>query len=84
MNWPRAETPTEFIAIGFDNSLDEAVSLATRNMLDFLITEKHLSRDEAYMLASVAVDLHVTELVDGSKGVHAILPKSIFIDQKRK
>ena len=69
--------------MGFNENLDEAVSLATRNMLDFLITEKHLSRDAAYMLASVAVDLHVTELVDGSKGVHAVLPKSIFITQKR-
>ena len=84
LNWPRAETPTEFITMGFDNSLDEAVSLATRNMVDFLVTEKHLSRDEAYMLTSVAVDLHVTQLVDGSKGVHAILPKNLFVAAARK
>jgi acetamidase/formamidase len=84
LNWPRAETPTEFIAMGFDNSLDEAVSLATRNMVDFLVTEKHLSRDDAYVLCSVAVDLHVTQLVDGSKGVHAILPKGLFIAAVRK
>jgi len=44
-------------------------------MLDFLMTEKHLSRDDAYMLSSVAADLHITELVDGNKGVHMMLPK---------
>jgi len=49
-----------------------------REMIDFLVTEKHLSRDDAYMLASVAADLHITELVDGNKGVHMMIPKSIF------
>jgi len=38
-----------------------------------------LSRDDAYMLASVAADLHITEVVDGNKGVHMCIPKSIFI-----
>ncbi|MGY3090883.1 acetamidase/formamidase [Hymenobacter sp. UYAg731] len=74
LNWLRAETPTEFIAMGVDNSLDEAVSLATRNMMDFLVTEKHLSRDDAYVLCSVAVDLHVTQLVDSS---NCTLPCSV-------
>ena len=49
-------------------------------MIDFLMVEKHLSRDDAYMLTSVAVDLDITQLVDGKKGVHAICPKSIFGD----
>ena len=48
-------------------------------MIDFLVTEKHLSRDDAYMLASVAADLHITQLVDGNKGVHMMLPKAIFV-----
>jgi acetamidase/formamidase len=47
-------------------------------MIDFLTTEKHLSRDDAYMLASVSADLHFTELVDGNKGVHMSIPKNIF------
>jgi acetamidase/formamidase len=53
-------------------------------MIDFLVTEKHLSRDDAYMLSSVAADLHITELVDGNKGVHMMLPKSIFISGAAK
>ena len=46
--------------------------------IDFLVTEKHLSREDAYALCSVAVDFNVTQAVDGTKGVHAMIPKSIF------
>jgi acetamidase/formamidase len=53
--------------------------MAVRNTITFLTTEKHLSRDEAYMLASTAVDFDITELVDGNVGVHAILPKRLFV-----
>ena len=42
------------------------------------MTEKHLSREDAYTLCSVAVDFNVTQAVDGTKGVHAMIPKSIF------
>jgi acetamidase/formamidase len=76
--WPRAETPTHFIAMGLHPDLDEAARLATREMIDFLVAEKGMTRDEAYMLCSLAVDLRVTQLVDGTKGIHAMLPKSIF------
>jgi len=47
-------------------------------MIDFLVTEKGMKRDEAYILCSLAADLHVTQLVDGTKGVHAMIAKSIF------
>lgn len=78
LRWPRAETPTHFLTMGLHESLDEAARRATREMIDYLTTERGLSRDDAYMLTSAAVDLHVTEVVDGVKGVHATLPKSIF------
>jgi acetamidase/formamidase len=47
-------------------------------MIDFLVSEKGMSRDEASMLCSLAVDLRVTQLVDDTKGVHAMLPKSVI------
>jgi acetamidase/formamidase len=47
-------------------------------MINFLVDQKHLSRDDAYMLTSVAVDVDVTQLVDGNVGVHAMCPKIIF------
>jgi acetamidase/formamidase len=78
LNWPRAETPTHFIAMGLHPDLDEAAQLATREMIDLLVTEKGMSRDDAYILCSLAADLRVTQLVDGTKGIHAMLAKSIF------
>jgi acetamidase/formamidase len=83
LRWPRAETPTHFITMGLHEDLNEATKLAVREMIDFLMSEKHLSRDDAYMLASVAADLHITELVDGNKGVHMMLPKSIFVSPSK-
>jgi acetamidase/formamidase len=78
LRWPRAETPTHYIAMGLNEDLDEATRLATREMVDFLVAEKKLSRDEAYMLCSLAADLHVTQAVDATKGVHATVAKSLF------
>jgi acetamidase/formamidase len=78
IRWPRAETPTHFITMGLHPDLNEAARMATREMIDFLVSEKRMSRDDAYILCSVGVDLHVTQLVDDTKGVHAMLPKSIF------
>lgn len=78
LRWPRAESPTHYITMGLDENLDEAARRATREMIDYLTSERGLSRDDAYMLTSAAVDLHVTQVVDGTKGVHAMLPKAIF------
>jgi acetamidase/formamidase len=61
-----------------EDCLNEATEHAVRDMIDFLVEEKHLSRDDAYMLSSVAVDVDITQLVDGNVGVHAMLPKKIF------
>ena len=76
--WPRAETPTHVITMGLSEDLNEATRLAIRQMIDYLVSERHLSRDDAYMLVSVAADVDITELVDGNKGVHVMLPKAIF------
>src|ERR1043166_4239468 len=75
LKWPRAETPTHYISMGFHQELYECTKIAVREMNDFLVAEKHLTRDDAYMLTSVAADVDVTELVDGNKGVHVMLPK---------
>ena len=76
--WPRGETPTHWIAMGADTSLVQATKTAVRQAIDFLMTEKKLSHDDAYMLASVACDVEITELVDGNVGVHVLIPKRIF------
>ena len=78
LRWPRAETPTHYMTMGLHEDLDEATKLAVREMVAFLMAEKKLSRDEAYMLCSLAADLHVTQAVDATKGVHATLAKALF------
>jgi acetamidase/formamidase len=78
--YPRAETPTHYVSMGFHEDLTEAAKMAVRNMIDFLVHEKHLSREDAYMLTSVAGDVEITQLVDGNKGVHVLMPKTIFSD----
>ena len=78
LRWPRAETPTDYITMGLNEDLDEATRLATREMIEFLVAEKGLSRDDAYVLCSLAANLRVTQAVDQTKGVHAMIAKSIF------
>lgn len=77
--WPRAETATHWIVMGLNPDLDEAMRIAVRETID-LITKRFpkISREEAYMIASVAVDYHVTQVVDDTKGVHGMIPKAIF------
>lgn len=79
LNWPRAETPTHWITMGIDEDLTKAARICAIETVDFLMKEKGLSREEAYALASVAVDFDITQLVDGTKGVHAMIPKNIFV-----
>jgi acetamidase/formamidase len=78
LRWPRAETPTHYIVMGLDKDLTKATKLAVREAIDFLVTHKDLSPDDAYMLTSIAVDFSITQLVDGTLGVHGMIPKAIF------
>ena len=78
LTMPRAETPTHWITMGIDSNLVVATKQAVREAINFLVTTKGLSRDDAYMLTSVSSDVDITELVDGTVGVHVMIPKSIF------
>jgi acetamidase/formamidase len=82
LKWPRAETPTHWISMGIDQDLTEAAKICVRETIDFLVSEKKMTREDAYQLASIAVDFDITQLVDGTKGVHGMIPKSIFVGAK--
>lgn len=71
---PRALTPRGWISFGFHRDLDGAMFLAVEAMLDLMKDLLGLDRPRAMALASVAVDFHVTQVVNDVKGVHAILP----------
>jgi acetamidase/formamidase len=70
---PIAWTPDAWLTFGFDEALDEAAAQAVDGMLELMAREHGLERREALALASLIVDLRVTQLVNGAQGVHARL-----------
>ncbi len=74
LRWPRAETPTHWIVMGLDEDLNKAMRLAAEEAVNFLVETKKMSRSDAYMLCSTAVDFRVTQVVDRTKGVHGMIP----------
>ncbi len=78
ITWPRAETPTHYMTMGLHEDLNQAAKIATREMLNFIVETKGRRATTAFMLLSAAMDLRVTQILDGTKGVHALIPKVIF------
>jgi len=74
----RAETPTHYICMGLDVELNMAMRMAIMETLAFLREKKGLDFFDALALGSVAVDFEVTQVVDGTKGIHAMIPKALF------
>lgn len=78
LTWPRAETNTHYISMGTDVDLTKATRVAIQEMIDFLAATKKMDKHQAYQLTSLAGDVAITQLVDGTMGVHVKMPKSIF------
>jgi acetamidase/formamidase len=78
LRFPRAVTPTHYIAMGMDPDLDDAAKQALREMIAWLVELKGWSPIDAYVTCSLACDLHVTQIVDGNKGVHAMFPRALL------
>ena len=76
IEWPMAETPTHFMTMAFDPDLDDAVVIALRDMIKLICARTGLSREDAYTLCSLAADLRITQVVNGSKGIHVMLEKT--------
>ncbi|GAB3881001.1 acetamidase/formamidase family protein [Spirosoma agri] len=79
---PRAETPTHFIAVGLDKDLNRAMKNALSEAVAFIQTELGFTFNEALSIASTAVDFEVSQVVDQTLGVHAMIPKAIFTTKK--
>jgi acetamidase/formamidase len=77
-SYPRAETPTHYISMGMHEDLDEAMRIALREMIAFICTRSDMTAVEAYKTCSLAVDFHVTQTVNGEKGVHGMLRKGLI------
>jgi acetamidase/formamidase len=75
---PRAETATHFISMAFDPDLDSAMQVALADMIEFIERHGSLLRADAYALCSIAADVMVTQVVNGSRGIHVSLPKTML------
>jgi acetamidase/formamidase len=78
---PRAATATHYITLGLDPDLDDAAKQALRDMIQWLVQTQGWKPDEAYTFCSLACDLHVTQLVDGNKGIHAMVRRDLLKPQ---
>lgn len=77
LTYPQAETPTHFITMGMHPDLDHCAEMALRDMITLLGIKAGLSREDAYMLCSLAGDLRITQAVNGHKGVHMMMSKAL-------
>ena len=77
LEMPRAVTPTHYVTMGLDQDLDDAAKQALRDMIRWLVEMKGWSSEEAYVFCSLACDLRVTQLVDGNKGIHAMVDRKL-------
>ena len=82
--WPFAETTEHWIALGIDADLNEAFRIATRNTIEFLGRRAGLDPLDAYSLASIGVSFRVTQFVNQTRGVHALIPKALFSPERRR
>lgn len=78
LNFPRAITPAHYITMGCNPDLDAAAQQASHNMLNWLEELKGWKREEAYVFCSFACDLHITQGVNRSKGVHAMVRRDLL------
>lgn len=76
--YPEAETPTHWITMGMHADLDVCTEIALRRMIDLVSTKAGISREEAYMLCSLAGDLRITQTVNREKGVHMMMSKALI------
>ena len=78
VRFPRAETPSHLVSMGLHEDLDTAARQAVREMIDLVCERLPITREDAYSLCSLAADFRVTQLVDGNKGIHGLLAKSLL------
>ena len=81
MQEPFASTPTHWITMGFHTDMLESTKMAVRNAHRFLNKRYGMSDLDAYAFCIMGVDLHVTQVVDLAKGIHAMIPKSCFVGE---
>jgi acetamidase/formamidase len=82
--WPWAETRANWVFMGFDEDLNQAMKIAVEQTVNWLASQRiaPISREEAYALTSIVGDCRVSQVVDIRKGVHCLIPKAIFVNYR--
>ena len=75
---PMAETASHYITMGMAPDLDDAAKQAVREMISLLKKVARMSPEDAYSFCSLALELRVTQLVDGNKGIHAMMARHLL------
>ncbi|MEH6523717.1 acetamidase/formamidase family protein [Sulfitobacter sp.] len=78
LSYPQAETPTHYITMGMNPDLDRCAEMALRDMITLVSQRAGISREDAYMLCSLAGDLRITQTVNREKGVHMMMAKHLI------
>lgn len=81
---PRAESATHWMAFGLDPDLNKAMQMAIRQTNAYLFDLKGLEFKRAFTLSSIGVDFRVTQVVDGTQGIHSMIPKKLFVNNTSK
>lgn len=81
---PFGETRDYWIAIGLNPDLDEAMKDAVREAMRFLTEKLGMDRSIAFAYMSAATDFNVSQVVDRTKGIHALIRKRDFIKVKQR
>ncbi|HEU4660922.1 MAG TPA: acetamidase/formamidase family protein [Pseudolabrys sp.] len=78
LEWPMAVTPEHLVTMAFHEDLDDAARIAMRSMIGVLERQYAMAFHDAYRLCSVAADMRVTQFVNGNRGIHVMLAKTVL------
>jgi acetamidase/formamidase len=79
LNAPRAENAGYYLTFGLDPDLDKAMRMALLETMEFLKEKEGYDFFRAYSLTSIGVDFRVTQVVDGTQGIHGMIAKKLFL-----
>ncbi len=82
ITWPIVETDDYTMVIASGDTIDEAISSATEQAVDYMMKSLRISWEEAYILSSLILDIKISQVVDPKKTVRGAIPKSILSTEK--
>lgn len=77
LTWPRAETKTDWIAVGYDENLDKALDILKDETIKLIMELRNVSREEAAKIMLTTWNCPIAEVVNGVQGVYCMVPKNV-------